>query len=156
MNHSAIDACVLLWPPWQTKTARKVWKIGTSIITSSLASTCRNSQFVTTSSLKKTAFTVVTRSCSVTGLISASEAATSCADEQLQFPKDLLCSFSSNSPFLYSITSIHITNQSITLDEGFWGTSPSNCLGVTIMVSWVVIASKVVFRLDYNFRSKLL
>ena len=48
--------------------------------------------------------------------------------------------------FFNKFLQIQITQQSYRLDSGFWAASPSICLGVTILASWVVIAFKVVFR----------
>ena len=92
MNHSVIDACLLLLPQWQMKTASKEWRLGTNTSTSSPTSTCHNFQFVRARSRPTTAFTVATRRGSVTGLFSDSEAATNYVDDKCSSLKRLYSS----------------------------------------------------------------
>ena len=117
MNHSVIDACLLLLPQWQMKTASKEWRLGTNTSTSSPTSTCHNFQFVRTRSLPTTAFTVATRRSSVTGLFSDSEVAANYADDKCSSLKRLYSSQYTQT-LLFSTQLLQFTSL---INRSLWG-----------------------------------
>ena len=133
------------------KTASKAWKLGTNTGSKLVRSTSRSSRFVRASSVPITA-SIVAMWWSAAKDLFASEAATSCADWKCSpYFKSLsligsLLNHRQTLLFFNKLLQIQITQQSSRLDSGFWAASPSICLGVTILASWVVIAFKVVFR----------